>query len=736
MKRLGLKKNRWKDLDVLTLSLEKDKQEVTVFINSSIFFRSFIYSFQKDDNRYAYEGMLEKVWFFFDKKDYQEANNLLDRILNRSAMTSSTAFAKFVVSLFLKEDAYPYLKETITRKTTDENDDEYRIYLKIYEKINEDFDIPYLLEGLKPSKDRKAFNQKSFNSNYLEFVTAIEKENIDIAKEKLSICLMMKPSSFHLKILEQLLLILETQEEEKKKQKRKQEKQLEKDRCDKFINLIKEKKFKEAKEQVELMIAYRNIDNKNNYSYQLFLEVLEMVEIFEEKVTFEIPVVSYTYQKEGDYLYTFLEAISIGDFKKASEVGKKCRNKAISPSEPKLKVGIYLVILDYLLEGLASREKEQESVYQVVQNNIQRGHFIHALELYENNSFILKNYQSKLILDLFESGIAIEKKEISFHEIYHGESIVVEHKAEQISMEELPIEEVPSLSEESPEEEIMLPTSETVPEEELSEHQVEDLQEVKEEIKTEIFYPVEPLLKHIEPNQEYFVYYVKCLEYGQYEEARYWLSQYGTLLKMNQLSKRLDHYYYYIEVATMESVEEKGIITKKEELYQLAYSAMRNYEYDKALTYLGYYEKMDTCRNMKAPILKGYIYRKQGRYESAIKCFIEANSISPNPDAYYFLGDIYYKLHRFQDAIFCYLTYNEFYPKEKVNVYLNLSEAYRRLHNSKKSLKYLKIADEINMNQNRGLNLKNRILREEMINHKREKFRLEKDSSLEDKEVC
>ena len=135
---------------------------------------------------------------------------------------------------------------------------------------------------------------------------------------------------------------------------------------------------------------------------------------------------------------------------------------------------------------------------------------------------------------------------------------------------------------------------------------------------------------------------------------------------------------------------------------------------------------MDTCRNNKALILKGYVYTRMGKYQSAIKCFIEANSISPNPDAYYYLGEIYYKMHRWKDAIFCYITYNEFYPKENLTVYLNLSECYRRLNNSKKSLKYLKIADELNLNQNRGLNLKNRILRAEMMNQKKEKFHLEK----------
>ena len=184
------------------------------------------------------------------------------------------------------------------------------------------------------------------------------------------------------------------------------------------------------------------------------------------------------------------------------------------------------------------------------------------------------------------------------------------------------------------------------------------------------------------------------------------------------------------EVAYAESMEDKNLFTKKQDLYQLAYSAMRNYDYNRAITYLEYYEKMDACRNNKALILKGYIYRKMGRYETAMKYFIQANSISPNPDAYYFLGDIYYKLHRFKDAVFCYITYNEFYPKENISVYLNLSECYRKLNNANKSLKYLRIADEINTNQNRGLNLKNRILRTELANHKKERFRLKKEEKV------
>lgn len=728
-----MKRNSWKSLDMIQIKLKENNSEVIVFINSPAFFRSKIGSLQKDNSKYTVINYLEKVWNFIFLKNYKKASKELEKILEKFPLTNSILFAKFVVSIFLKEDAFPHLKECILRKNNNLYDEEYRLYLELYRNMDEDVDN--LFDFLSEEKEIIAFNKKSFNGNYLELRKAIKEKDFKLAKKKLSICRKLRPEYFHLEILEQLLILVQNKEEELIKRKKQQERELEKERCQKLISLIKEKNFKEAKEQVELILTYRS-SNKSNHSYHLILEILEILEIvftFEKDMTFELPQVSYSYQEGNDFLSTFLESISIGDFKTALEVGKKCRNKVLDASEPRIKVGTYLIVLEYLVSSLEARMKEQDNLYKIVQNNIQKGHFIHALELYQNNQIILNHYQSELLMDLFQSGIAIEKQEVPFANIYHGGFQVEAKKVEQISIEDIQqIEENPDLIDEDFKQTKL--TNEMILEEKDQESSPKEdpssKANVLEEGKEEIFYTVEPLLVHIEPTQEYFVYFTKCLEFGQYEEAKYWLTQYGGLLKSNQLQKRLDHYYYMAEVAYAESMEDKNLFTKKQDLYQLAYSAMRNYDYNRAITYLEYYEKMDACRNNKALILKGYIYRKMGRYETAMKYFIQANSISPNPDAYYFLGDIYYKLHRFKDAVFCYITYNEFYPKENISVYLNLSECYRKLNNANKSLKYLRIADEINTNQNRGLNLKNRILRTELANHKKERFRLKKEEKV------
>lgn len=727
-------KNSWKNLDMVCIKVKESDREVVVYINSSAFFRSKIGSLQKDDRKYASTSLLEEVWALISLKRYKKASNLLDEISVKYSLTSSGLFAKFVVSLFLKENAFPHLKECVFRKNSNDHDDEYRLYLELYKNMGED--VEELFEYLSKEREIVAFNKNSFNGNYLELKKAIKEKDFKLAKKKLGICKKMQPTSFHLEILEQLLILMQNEEEELRKRKKQQEKELEKERCQRLISFIKEKDFNHAKEQVELILESRNGEHKSNHSYHLILEILEIVSIFEQDITFEVPKVSYIYQDDRDFLYNFLEAISIGDLKTALEIGRKCRNKPLDSSEPKLKVGTYLIILEYLLNSMDARLKEQDKLYKIVQNNIQRGHFIHALELYQNNQVTLKHYQSDLLLDLFQSGIAIEKQEIPFANIYHGGFKREERKQERLSIESIssivdekePFDAITLKDEEK--KEILVIEDSISKEADFEETPKEEVKENQEEIKEEVLYPVEPLLVHTEPNQEYFIYFTKCLEFGQYEESKYWLTQYGSLLKANQLQKRLDHYYYMAEISYAESMEEKNLFSKKQELYQLAYSAMRNYDYNRAITYLEYYEKMDTCRNNKALILKGYVYRKMGKYDTAMKCFIQANSISPNPDAYYFLGDIYYKLHRFKDAIFCYITYNEFYPKENISVYLNLSECYRKLNNSNKSLKYLKIADEINTNQNRGLNLKNRILRTEMANHKKEKFRLKKEEKV------
>lgn len=716
MKKLGMKKNRWENLDLLTITLKENKQDVIIFVNSEFFFRSLTYTLQKIELGYHTSGFLEKIWDLIAQKKYKDAYHLLMKLESDNEYINYT---RFVVFLFLGKDAFPFLRECILQKSH-ENDDNYRIYLELYSIFDEELDTISLMEMLSPEKEILAISSKSYNGLYLKFLSDIRLGEFKKAKKSLSCCITMKPDSFHLMILEQLLKLVLKKEEELEKKKKKQERELEKERCEKFISLIKEKDYSNAKKQVELILSYRNVAHKNSYVYQLFWELLEMILIFKNDITFEIPEVSYTYKKESDAFYTFLEAISVGDFKVALKVGKKCRNKTIDPSEPKLKVGTYLVILEDLLSGVSARVEEQETIYRIVQNNIQRGHFVHALELYQNNKIRLSNYQSQLLMDLFQSGITIERKEISFQELYYEED-KKEEKVEQISIEDIP----PVKEKKLTIEDIAMNQADISIDEKRVEAK-EEKNSKEESLKEEIFYPVEPLLKHIEPNHEYFIYFTKCLEFGQYEEARYWLTQFGGLLKTNQIQKRLDHYYYMIEVSYSESLEEKNLITKKEELYSLAYNAVRNYDYEKSITYLEYYMKMDSCRNNKALILKGYAYRKMGKYENAIECFIQANSISPTPDAYYFLGDIYYKQHRFKDAIFCYITYNEFYPKENITVYLNLSECYRKLNNSKKVLKYLKMADEINTSQGRGLNLKNRILRAEMTNQKKEKFRLER----------
>ncbi len=698
MSSIKTRKKMWQEMDIICLSL--GNKTILIAINTMSFCRLSKYHFYPL-NIYISSSRLKQVWHFFSRKNWEEGEKFLETISSYLKNSSSYYFAKFTFSLFQEKEAFPYLKESIEKKLDSRYDSEYLLYLELYSKMNVEEDLDSLKELLEVSKKRVAFSKNSYNGQYQEFKKLLEENRLEDAYEVLKKCIQMKPS-IHLEISKKLLEnIIKNQAEILEKQRR-QEQKLESDRCEKFITLVKEKKYEEAKEQIELILAYRNLSNKNNYVYQLFWELLEMITVFAYDISFEILEVDYTYQKEKDALYTFREAISIGDFKKALEVGKKCSRKAVDISEPKLKVNLYLSMLNDFFERLEERKKDRDHIYKVVQNNIKRGHYIHALELYEKNKIALRNYQEALLLDLFMTGIALEKKETITVEPVTIEqlSLDADKKKEAVETPKNKVEEVPA-----------------------SEEKESNLEENKEEP----FYPVEPLLNHLYPTHEYFTYFGKCLGSGQYEEAKYWLNQYGHLLQSNQVDKRLDYYYYQTETLYMESMEKST--SKKEELYCLAYSAMRNYHYEQAIIYLNYYQKMDTCRNNKGFILKGYIYSKMGKYSLAIEEFIHANAISPNPDAYYFLGDIYYQQHKWKDAIFCYITYNEFFPKENITVYLNLSECYKKINNSAKSLKYLKIAEELNQSQKKGLSLHNRLVRAEMLHQKTEKFHLVENSN-------
>ena len=236
-------------------------------------------------------------------------------------------------------------------------------------------------------------------------------------------------------------------------------------------------------------------------------------------------------------------------------------------------------------------------------------------------------------------------------------------------------------------------------------------------------------LRHNEPNNEYFHKYQVCLVNKRFEEAKTWLDSFAGVLRQNGISKRLDYYYYQIGLGILELSYPEDVVYQRKQMYFLAYNAILDGKYEDALIYLNYYNETDQINDIRGYLLLGRLYTLMKKNNKAIETYIKANAMAPSPDAYYFLGELYYKNHCWSDAVFCYLTYNEFYPKENPTVYLNLSECYKHLNKSDKVVKYLKIADEINVEQNHGLYLKDRILKAEMIDKKRrEHFLLNKEN--------
>ena len=528
--------------------------------------------------------------------------------------------------------------------------------------MEKDYEVDSLEDYLLPPKKHVIVGANSYNGRYQTFLDALASEDYQGALEKLNLCLEMKKDFLPLEIAKCLLTMLMDRQEEMRLQKEEQEKKLEEGRIDAFLRAIDEKNIPRAKKELERILAYREVSSLDNHAWYLFLELLEMMESSLADPTFEYVDVNHVYEKEDNAFYTFQEAISLGDFKKALEVGKKCRRRSFDKEIPTLKVSHYLDLLEYFFKILTEREKEIETTYQIIQVNIEKMHYTHAFHLYQENEKRLLSYEKRLIEDLFQAGIKLEKgkrEEVSLEEppklvFPHQETLELDSFPEESGgLEELPLEDL---------------------------EERKDIIEEKEEIKEEeTFYPVEPILPHFLPHQEYFLYFLQYYQAMRLEEARYWLTQYDQLLRSNRIKKRLDQFYYSLEVMSMELMEPIEKVKEKENAYSYAYNEMRHHRFEKALEYLSRYQKLDEAKNQKGWILKGYIHSQLGQYQEAIAAFIEANSLAPNPDAYYFLGEIYYKQKRWNDAIFCYVTYNEFYPKEDISVYLNLSECYKNL---------------------------------------------------------
>ena len=434
MKRLGIVRNKWKSLDMVSIHAVK-RQKLTnknlmVFVNSPLFFKEILYSFQYNDNRYASLGLLALAWQEIDSKRYEEADRILNQILKYWKHSSELYFAKFIVTLFQDKDAFSYLQEAIENKKEDSFDDSYRLFLLLYEKMGEDYDTIPLMELLTPAKSLIAFNANSFNGRYLTFLKEIGEDDFSSARKSLNRLEQMKKDDIALAITSKILNLIIQKKEEMEEQKRLQERKLEEERSIRFVKKVSENDIAGAKEELEMILAHREIDHKDNYIYYLFLELIEMIEKARSDSTFELLEVKYTYRKEQDKLYTFFEAISVGDFKKAYEVGKRCRGKNLDSKNSKIKISTYLSLLEYFFGILEEHQKELDNIYQIVQSNIMRGHYLHALELYQIHKVGLKIYQEELLLDLFQAGIAIENKIEMPTEEKEG--------SYDISMEELP----------------------------------------------------------------------------------------------------------------------------------------------------------------------------------------------------------------------------------------------------------------------------------------------------------
>jgi len=721
-------------LDMITsFSIKKHKLATInpiVFVNSGLFLlHSNSYALQNGDVRYVIKGLIEKARDLLEKKKYNQANQIFDTILLYSSNSSDTYFGKFIVMLFQNKEAYSYLKKAIETKYESVKDDYFRLYLKLYTgliDISEDY-LP-LVELLEHPKKILAFNKHSYNGNYLEFVRMIHSEDFVNAGVYLNNCLEMKPNELNLIIAQKLLDMVVEHAKEVEQSKKKIEQELETFRCQNFAALVKHNDFNAARKELERILSYRENEEKDNYIYYLFLELIETIQIASEDITFEIMPITYEYTRPEEALYTFFEAIAIGDFYKALETGKKCKGKLLDRSQPAIKVNVYLQLLEYLFKVIQERQKEMENIYQIIQNNILRGNYKHALELYHANLDGLKNYQSQLIQDLFDKGISVEEKEPIVIEDYEVEE---QYELEEDVLEEIPIEVVNQDIFEAEEEAEELDFS-TIKEEPLP--IIED-KKVAKPIVTNL-YEVQPLLQHMESQHEFFLNYQECLNNNQYDAARIWLAKFDRLLKENNLHKRLTQHFYRIAAAMADSNDD--MLKEKEYLYREAYNAMMNKEYGTAVSYIDAYLELDADTNTKGYILLARIYTLMGDSEQAIHNYIRANAISPDPDAYFFLGELYFKKQKWNDAIFCYLAYNEFYPRENVIVYINLSECYKRMGKTNKVVKYLKIAEEINVEQKKGLYLKNRILKAELVDKKKkEHFCLQKSGTTisEDEQI-
>ena len=708
--RRRVENRQWQNLDMVEITMKKQKNKkaksVFVLVYSSFYIERRKFFLCREDNRYASQGMLEKVWRLIEEGKIEDALLLVENLFSYHYHSSEVYFARFVIALERKENAYPYLKRSLEEKKDHSFDREFSLYLKIYEAMELEDDVSLLEDFLTPVLQVPAFGKNSYQGKYQEMVESLP--NVKKARKNLESCLHMRPDSLHLKVVEHLLDSLELRQKEIESKKSQLEKELEEERIAKFLQAIEKRNLPQIKESLNKILSYREVEGKDNYIYHLFLELVSMMETLLSDSTFELLPVSYTYLEKEPF-DLFLEAISVGDLKYALEIGKKCKGKALDKEHKKVKVSSYLSLLTYFFDILEEKEKETDSFYDIFKGNIWKGNYLHAKEFYLAHQGRLVAYHQRIVLTLLDAGIALQGKVEPKEQIH-----------EQIS---LPLEEPPATTREMQE---VLPLEiEEEEEEEPSKDPLEPIVEVQEEkVTEEPFYPVEPLLLHSLPKHEFFDKFLRYYQSYQLEEARYALTQYDQLLHANQIEKRLDQFYYLLELAEMDRLEDPTIYAKKEEAYAYAYNAYRNMHYENALAYLEYYEKLDHTNNQKGKILRGYIYQKMGKYQEAIASYIEANTISPNPDAYYFLGEIYYLQKRYQEAIFCYLTYNEFYPKENISVYLNLSECYRKTKHFMKVLKYLRLAEEINQEQALGYHLSGRILKSEWLFQRQQEKRV------------
>lgn len=723
----GVGKRLFANLDMVSVSNKKKNKtlpkKIIVYVNSLLFLKRLNFVLQIKNVKYEATGLIEEAWNLIKNSNYKQADEILDRLLLYTDSSYRTFFGKFITSLFQDKDAYIYLKRTIETKCDAYNDDYYRLYLTLYNElidISDDY-IP-LLELLSPKKKIVAFNKNSFNGHFLSFLNYLDEKNYQSAKKELNICLSMK-NDIYLVIVNILLDKLIEHQKYVKKMYIEQEKRLEKDRAFKFAEAIKNNNLVEAKKILETIISYRSQENKNNYIYYLFLEMLETIELVDTNLVFEIMPIEYNYSPTKDNFTNFQEAIAAGDFKYALEFGNKCRNKVLDNHLPVIKVKLYVILLEILFKKLAEREKNIDNLYQILISNIEKGNYRHALNLYNMNTKVLKDYNNKLVNYLFnllmnKSAELVIKEQESIEEA----GKIIESKVQNVDL--VKMEHVDSKDDE------VEPT--------ILKDNIETSTEIKDDAaKAKPVKIIKPInnevtifLRHKEPNNVFFQKYQICLINKKYAEAKGWLDYFAELLNSNNIKKRLDYYYYQINLGMLENQQSEEIIMKRKKTYFFAYNYILEGKYEEALSYLTYYVETDSINDVRGHLLLGRLYTLMKNYKKAIECYIKANSIAPNPDSYYFLGEIYYKEHRYADAIFCYLTFNEFYPKENPTVYLNLAECYKHLDKTDKVVKYLRLAEEINVEQKRGLYLKDRILKAEIIDKKkREHFLLNKESS-------